>query len=266
MKRKLNFTLFPKLASALLLLILALSLMPRTHKGAIKKGPTPTPTSTPQKETLWHWLLRVSGISATSAGQKGEDYRGAGNIYVADRLRLGETDAKALTSDGGYRWPLFMPCEQAVLALQGDKLVKIAFPQQGSQTSVQSQTLFEFKGIIKLIGFVPEDTESVAVLLNEQNSGSPVGLLSLKTHKLTPLPYDPKADEPLMTQIQNSLRTYGDTLLYVKADPDTKSTDVYIHELGNDQDKNLSLCAGLNCGEPALSTEGRYVVFVRAKA
>lgn len=95
--------------------------------------------------------------------------------------------------------------------------------------------------------------------------------MSLKRGALTPLPYDPKADDErrMVAQIRSQDRIYGDTTVYTKTESKQglsrkiEWTDVYIQR-GTMPPQNISACDGVSCVQPSLSPDGQTVAFVRA--
>ena len=210
-------------------------------------------------ETMVEKLLRVSGLTASPAEMRGPgDEPDAGDVWVASP---GGAPA-ALTSGGGYRSPVFSP-DGSVFALKGDTVVRVA---PGSVATFQ-----KVSGALKLVGFDGKNADEIVVLLDSGGSGSPLGVLSLKTGKMVPLPYDAKSDgeRRMLVQIRGQERVYGDASVYVKTESKrgmTRAiewTDVYLRR-GNQPPQNISTCDGVNCGQPALSPDGRRVAFVKA--
>ena len=210
-------------------------------------------------ETMVEKLLRVSGLTASPAEMRGPgDEPDPGDIWVASP---GSAPA-ALTSGGGYRSPVFSP-DGSVFALRGDAVVRVA---PGSVATLQ-----KVSGALKLVGFDGRNADEIVVLLDSGGAGSPLGVLSLKTGKMVPLPYDAKSDgeRRMLVQIRGQERVYGGTSVYVKTESKrgmTRAiewTDVYLRR-GNQPPQNVSACDGVSCGQPALSPDGRRVAFVKA--
>jgi len=205
-------------------------------------------------------LLRVAGLTASPAQMRGPgDEVEAGDIWVTG---AGGGPASALTSGGGYRSPVFAP-DGGIVALRGDAVVRIP-AAGGSAASVQRAP-----GVLKLVGFDTKNADAIVVLLD--GGPSPLGVLSLKSGKLTPLPYDAKseAERRMLAQVRGQERTYGDASVYVKGESKRglsraiEWTDVYLRR-GNAPPQNLSTCDGVSCAQPALSPDGRRVAFVKA--
>ncbi len=100
---------------------------------------------------------------------------------------------------------------------------------------------------------------------------APLGVLSLKTGKVAPLPYDAASSDQqrMLAQVRGQERVYGDASVYVKTESKAglsrtiEWTDVYLRR-GNAPPQNVSACDGVNCGQPALSPDGRRVAFVKS--
>jgi hypothetical protein len=212
-------------------------------------------------ETMFQKLLRVSGLTANPSQMRGPgDDLDPGDVWVAN---VGEKPMP-LTTGGGYSSPIFSPADGSLLALKGDSVVRI--PAAGGAGVVVQKA----PSALKLIGFDGANPDEVVVLLGGGGS-SPLAILSLSGGKLTPLPYDTKADDQrrMIAQGRSQQRVYGDTTLYIKTESrqglsrTTEWTDVYIQR-GNTTPQNVSSCDGVNCGQPARSPDGRKIAFVKS--
>jgi hypothetical protein len=208
-------------------------------------------------------LLRVSGISATPSAQKGpgEDPEAAGEIWLAN-VRDG-TQTK-LSPIGGFRSPVFAPGDRAVLALRRSALVRLPVP------GGEAEALYPVEGASKLIGFDRDDPDRLLLLVEDREAGPSPAFLSLRTGRLSPLPYDRAAREEraMLLHLREWERAYGATVVYVKSEVRpglagaVEWTDVYLKRAGSEP-VNLSRCDGPSCGQPSLSHDGRLVAFVR---
>jgi hypothetical protein len=109
------------------------------------------------------------------------------------------------------------------------------------------------------------------VLTDAPPLASPLAVLSLKTGRLAPLPHDPQsaAEARLIAFMRGDERVYGDTRVYTKSESRRGAlrpiewTDVYVAR-GVAPPVNVSACDGVNCSAPALSRDGRRIVYVKA--
>jgi len=242
-------------------IVLALVLTPTA---LMAQTPTPTPTPTPVP-TWWQNLLRVTGISATPAKQRGSaESIESGRIWIAD-LQL-KTRTR-LTSESGYRSPIFVDKDKNILMLRNDEVFRV--PVSGGPVKM----LYQIKGAIKLVGQSLDDTDKVLMLTQDGNKKTSITLLSLSSGKLTVVPYETTSPEgkSMFDHFAGWNRTYGTTEVSVaekvKKDESgrilTKWTDVFLKRM--DQEPiNVSNCNGINCGQPSLSQNGQLLAFVKA--
>jgi hypothetical protein len=213
-------------------------------------------------ETFVQRLLRVTGLTASPTQMRapGDDVV-SGDIWIAT---VGGPPPVQLSSSGSYRSPIFSPADGSILALDGDVLA--AIPAAGGAPS----RLLVVPGLAKLIGFDARNADEIVVLLSQ--GSSPIGVLSLKSGKVSPLEYDSKseAEQRLLAQARGQDRIYGDMTVYLNTETKrglsrtVEWTDVYLSR-ANQQPQNISTCNGVSCGQPALSPDGRLVVFVKTR-
>jgi hypothetical protein len=206
-------------------------------------------------------LQRIAGLTAAPPARDAGEAVASGNIWIVPADRGAP---KALTLDGGYTSPIFSP-DGRVYALKGDTLVRL--PQEtGAGVAVH-----KVPRAVKLIGFDASAPDDLVVLLDAAAGSSPLGVLSVGSGRLTPLPVDPASEEQrrMLAQVRAPERTYGTTSVYTRAPQPgaasraTSSSDVYIR-VGGAQPRNVSACRGVRCGQAALSPDGRSVVFIKA--
>jgi hypothetical protein len=214
-------------------------------------------------ETLIQKLLRVAGVTAAPAQIGGPaDKVEPGNIWMAS---ADSGTSKALTTDGGYTSPIFSP-DGRVYALKAGTLVRL--PQEtGAGVAVH-----KVPGAVKLVGFDGTNADDLVLLLDASPGRSPLGVLSLKSGRVTALPYDATSEEQrrMLAQIRGQERKYGTSSVYTKAESrrglsrSLQWTDVYIRR-GTTAPRNISKCDGVRCVQPALSPEGRAVAFIKVQ-
>lgn len=209
-------------------------------------------------------VLRITGISASPKQMKGvDDYdmKAGGDIWIANLSP--KRILSKVTTNGGYRSPLFLPGDKGILALKGNNIVRISIADG------KAETLYPIKGAAKLVGFDKDDTDKILVLIENENIS--LGLLSLKSGKMTSISYNRELKEhrSIISHIKGWERDYGNIAVYPKTEAklgmsgSIEWTDVYIKQ-GDKEPVNLSRCDGINCGQPSLSHDSKKVVFIKA--
>lgn len=211
-------------------------------------------------------LLKFLGIADSPGTLKGPGGEGSsGELCLAD---LDARTTRALTSSAGYRSPIFLPGNSDVLALRGSEVVRL--PRAGGET----RKLYSVDGILKLVGASSEDASTVLILLRSGVGGHPrVGLLTVSTGSVTPMPYDAASGQDLqmVEDLEGWSRTYGNQHVYTHRQSKqalsgtVEWSDVFL-QVDNQRPLDVSQCDGVNCGQPSLSSDGRWVVFVKATA
>jgi len=128
-------------------------------------------------------------------------------------------------------------------------------------------------GAAKLIGFDGDSVDDLVVLLDTAVAASPLAVVSLKSGRVTPLPYDPKSDDQrrMVAQVRAQDRVYGDATVYTRRETkqglsrNIEWTDVYIRR-GSSAPRNISAGDGVNCVQPALSPDRQSVAYVRTQS
>src|SRR5688572_14964202 len=103
-------------------------------------------------QTLIDRLLRIAGLTAAPSQMRGPgDEVESGSIWIAN---VDQRTTRALTSEGGYRSPVFSPTDGAIYALKGDTIVRLL-------ADARSATTVKVPGAIKLVGFDGKSTEEL---------------------------------------------------------------------------------------------------------
>ena len=214
-------------------------------------------------ESFWEKVLRIVGVSATPRKQKGAGEKiVSGEIWIAD---LESHSRTRVTKSGGFRSPVFEPGREALIALSGDKLVRVALPG-GESTSIA-----DLPHAVKIVGFGSGDPDQLMALMEGADGNPKVTLLSLRTGVETAVPYnkDSDEDERLVSHLLGSERVYPAGRLFVlpRTAPGSSGmrswTDVYLVRSGGDP-IDVSNCEDVECGQPALSPDQKRVAFIKA--
>jgi hypothetical protein len=222
------------------------------------------PKPAPPREPLLTKLLRIAGLTAAPSQMRGPaDDAAVGNIWM---VSIDRRDARALTTDGGYRSPIFLPNSSTLLALRGNAIVRLG--STGGNTSPLRMKV----GVAKLAGVDSEDPSAVVVLLATPRAGSPLASVSLLDATATALPFDAAdaSQQRVLAQIRGQERTYQETTVYTRTETKSGLTrpiewiDVFVKR-GAAPPQNVSGCDGVNCVQPALSPDGHSVVFVKVQ-
>jgi len=210
-------------------------------------------------------VLKFLGISASPGTLKGPEIT-SGQLWLAD---LQSNTTRPLTSSEGYRSPIFLVGNKDLLALRGSEVMRI--PSVGGE----GKRLYSVDGILKLVGASSADAATVLILLQTEAAGGHprVGELTVSTGKVTPLPYDPasKEDLQMVEDLAGWSRTFGQRHIYVEKQSKKalSSTvewrDVFLR-VDSQPAVDVSHCDGANCGQPSLSADGHWLVFVQTKA
>lgn len=222
------------------------------------------PKPAPPREPLLTKLLRIAGLTAAPSQMRGPaDDAAVGNIWM---VSIDRRDARALTTDGGYRSPIFLPNSSTLLALRGNAIVRLG--STGGNTSPLRMKV----GVAKLVGVDSEDPSAVVVLLATPRAGSPLASVSLLDATATALPFDAAdaSQQRVLAQIRGQERTYQETTVYTRTETKSGLTrpvewiDVFVKR-GAAPPQNVSACDGVNCVQPALSPDRQSVAFVKVQ-
>lgn len=222
--------------------------------------------SKPKQQTSFtERVLKFLGISASPGTLKGP-----GDGVVSGELWLADLQAKTtrqLTSSEGYRSPIFLGGSKDVLAVRGSEVIRL------TSAGGAGKSLYSVDGIIKLVGGSSEDATKVLILLRGEATAHPrVAVLTISTGAVAAVPYDPTSgqDAQMVEDLTGWSRTYGDQHVYVQRQHKQALSgtvewhDVFL-QVGSQPPMDVSQCDGDNCGQPSLSLDGHWLVFVRAK-
>jgi hypothetical protein len=246
--------------ACLLLMLLVIASSGLAQKNAPAGKPKPR-TSFIEK------ALKFLGISDSPGTLKGPgDEVTSGQLWLAD---FQAKTTRQLTSSEDYRSPIFLAGNKDVLALRGSEVVRS--PRAGGD----GKSLYSVDGILKLVGASSEDAAIVLILLRADAAGGHprVGQLTVSTGKVTLLPYDPSSGENLqmVEDLAGWSRTYGERHIYVQKQSKKALSgtvewqDVFL-QVDSETPVDVSQCDGVNCGQPSLSADGHWLLFVRSKA
>jgi hypothetical protein len=212
-------------------------------------------------EGVLEGLLGFLGITASPSQMKSpSDVIDAGEIWI---VPLADGNATQVGREAGYRWPIFAPGGESILALASDTLVSIPV------TGGPPKTLHRLPGVEKLIGFAKDDDDRLLLLKTNQANGSAIGVLSLASGKIADIPHDPRQDRRALAHLRGHERVYDQTKLYLKTETkpsvtggQTEWIEIYAKQ-GEAPPRAVSRCDGSDCVQPSLSGDGTKVVFIK---
>jgi len=213
------------------------------------------PKQTKKQVALWRKVLRVTGISATPAGLRGDDQADAkpGDIWVTG-LPSGDAP-RQLTTDGGYRSPIFGDGGKSILALRDAALVEIAL----ADSAVKS--LAAPPNLSKLVGRESGPRGKVLAVTTDDR----VGLFAPAGAEMDILERESIKDPAFLRRLKNWTRVYDGLTLFVKQQGVSVRagwTDIFVQQEPAWQ-VEISHCRGAYCSQPSLSENRRQVVFIR---
>lgn len=208
-------------------------------------------------------LLGFLGISASPSQMKGpRDTVDSGEIWIAP---LAEGNSTQVGGGAGFRWPIFAPGGQSVLALAGETLVSIPV------TGGPPKSLHSLPGVEKLVGFAKGDVDKLLLLRANQGGGWEIGVLSLASGKIADIAHDPQQDRRLLAHLRGHERVYDGIKLYLKTETkpsvtggQTEWIEVYAKQ-GDAPPRRVSRCDGSDCAQPSLSADGSKIVFIKGQ-
>jgi hypothetical protein len=231
-------------------------LQTRTPPALQNSGTLQPPDRPPPREPFWKLLAAVFGLTASPKQQRPVPPREVRGDIILAAVDGGER--RQLTRDGDHHSPIFLPGDEAVLALRGDRLVQI------NAVDGKSEEIATLPGVIKLIGIDPADAKRVFVLAKDE--GEPVKRFDLGSKRLEAIPHDPMSrdDEAMLTFIRGEDHIYGDVKLRVdeKSNSLEDWTDVVVIR-PRAEIKTLTEGAGVSSRQPALGHKKKLVAYVK---
>jgi hypothetical protein len=231
-------------------------LLASTPPAPQNSGTPRSPDRPPPREPFWKVLAAVFGLNASPKQQ-----RPVPPSEVRGDIILTSVDGghrRQLTRDGNHRSPIFLPGDEAVLALRGDRLVQI------NAADGKSEEIASLPGAIKLIGIDPADAKGVFVLVKDETE--PVKRFDLVSKRLEAIPLDPRSrdDETMLAFIRGEDHIYGEVKLRVdeKSDSLEEWTDVVVIRPGAEI-KTLTEGAGVSSRQPALGHKKKLITYVK---
>jgi hypothetical protein len=200
--------------------------------------------------TFWERILRLAGISQaprmSRSGCPTEIV--SGQIYL---VNLASKEKKLLSADRSYRSPIFATGGNSILALNGDELIRI--PLSGAPPSV----LHKMPQAHKLIAVADSDDE-LLVLTRDQK----IGIFSFLTNDFEPFDEKDERYRGMLERIRRSYHNYDSGIKVQVDQPDgSGSCQVMLIESPS-RPINVSECRRMHCGQPSLSPDRRWVVFI----
>jgi hypothetical protein len=228
----------------------------RELPSSLPNGRPKLPLSSPDSRPTWERIVRTLLIPPSPLNQRDPLPSDAkGKIFIVPSLGGEEHE---VTSQGGFSSPIFMPGDDSLLALRGDRLLQIDL------AGGAPKEIAPLPGVAKLLGFDPNRPNEVLFLV-DVNSRHRIGWFDVMSKQLGTLSYFPtdKQGQWSLKYLQDDDREVTDVRLLVKfKDPNSLWTDIFIQRDGK-VELNLTRGSGANNRQPALSHNGRHVAFVR---
>ncbi|MFZ2171241.1 MAG: hypothetical protein WAW61_16595 [Methylococcaceae bacterium] len=201
-------------------------------------------------------LLRFTGITATPSTVRGNDNFTEGDIWL---VQIGEAEAsepRKISRDGVYHTPLWIPGSQSILAMKGNKLVRLT--TQGNE----EKTLHNLTDNTALLGFDKNNPNLVLVLQE-----SLAGVLTLANGQITHLPYNKEKTEDRyrLDQLGSGFRDYGNAQVFIenqrRVDPQGHFKQLNTIHIKLDK-KNILISCSSACSQPAIAEDRRQLLFI----
>jgi hypothetical protein len=228
--------------------IVAYDSLPALRSSRQSDGP---PSSSPAPVWTWAELARLCVGPSPQALRSLPEVRG--DVFLVDAEGK---SASRLTEGGGFHSPLFLPGDDALLALRSDHLVRIEL--KGGEP----QELGALPGANRLV-IVDRENPNAVFYLADAGGRTSVQRFDwrLKQSSAVTAPAG-NEEQPMLSRLRGDERQRENVRLVVKEkDPVTPWTDVFLQRGGTEV--NLTSGSGVSNRQPTLSHNGRHVAFVR---
>ena len=204
-----------------------------------------------QPDSVFWQLFRQIGAVLVSVSSLGEGEARQGSIWLTE---LDNGRARQVVAEPIYSYPVLDPGGETVIALRGGDIVRLDI------ATGQVGTLASDTRLRKLVGVAADGT--ILAVLEEGALGRPVMVSSAGTMSVMPAP-ETREERRNVALLSDESRAYsGDRTLVV--DRSEHGFDVYLITSGGR--RNITTCGEDACGQPALSNDGKSVVYIRGPA
>ena len=232
----------PRLGSAAFVLVATLT---------AAAAPTSSETSA-WKQVFWAGITQL-GLVFKAVGSLGGGVD-RGQVWIVD---LAKSEQHQIASAEALAWPVLGPDGSAIFALRGGQLVRVTL-RDGEIVPVGIEA-----GWRKLIG-VDRDNNVLGFVTGRPRV-QPAVMTSQGELRLFPQPETDEERERVSLLLQED-RAYidGRRLTIKRSMRGGRGYDISL--VSDGAEKYLSDCGDDACGQPSLSLDGRYVLYVRALA
>lgn len=237
---------------------------PATPKPSPTSKPQTSPTLTVKQEPFFAKVLRVLGITVVPSNTKSDEEGFDGDICLTE-LPQGQT--RCITQSGSFRSPVLLSeKEQKILAVKDNKVVLLAI-------TGQVEKAFSNFTVSKLVAINQENTSQVLLIYIDHNGQEAAGLLSWQTGQLTSISSSTGSedDRKMMSHLRGWERLYGSSgEIRVYSEVRTSRQFgwrwrevLYQNSKGKTE---VTQCKPNRCGQPSLSEDSKFVVYIKAKS
>lgn len=213
------------------------------------EAPTPAETSA-LAQGFWAGIAQL-GLIFKAVGSLGGGVD-RGQIWIVD-LATGEQ--RRIAGADALAWPVLGPDRSTIFALRGGQLVRLPL-RGGDIVLVGSEAAWR-----KLVGVDAEN--KVLGFVAGRPRVQPAVMTSKGELRLLPQPETDEERERVSFLLQEN-RAYADgrQLIVRRSTRGGRGYDISL--VSDGAERNLSDCGDDACGQPSLSPDGRYVLYVRA--